>query len=116
MTEEEKKAIDFFKNQLKDTKTNYTSMYYHVNNLELVLNLIEKQEKIIKEQSYTNKKIRRTLKTVRKERNRQNKIIDKMAEEIYNLGQKQDMRNDNITIWIDKEHILNYFTNKVKEK
>ena len=48
--------------------------------------------------------------------NKQNKIIDKMADEIYDLGQKQDMRNDNITIWIDKEHILNYFTKLVEEK
>ena len=49
MSEEEKKAIDFFKTQLKNTQTNYTSMYYHVENLELVLNLIEKQQAEIEE-------------------------------------------------------------------
>lgn len=73
MSEEEKKAIE----ELKSLSPSEQS-------IEILLNLIEKQ----------------------------NKIIDKMAEEIYNLDQKQDMRNDNITIWINKEHILNYFTKK----
>ena len=111
MTEEEKKAIDFFKNQLKDTQTNYTSMYYHVENLELVLNLIEKQEKIIKEQSYTNKKKRRTLKTVRKERNKQNKIIDKMAEDIVLLRESGWLTNIN-----NKQDAIEYYTKLVEEE
>ena len=111
MLEEEKKAIDFFKTQLKNTQTNYTSMYYYVNNLELVLNLIEKQEKIIKDQSYTNKKIRKTLKTVRKERNKQNKIIDKMAEDVVLLKESGWLTNIN-----NKQDAIKYYTKLVKEE
>lgn len=48
--------------------------------LVIVLNLLEKQDKIIKQQSYTNKKIRNKLKTVRKERNKQQKEIEQEKE------------------------------------
>lgn len=103
LSKEEKKAIQMIKNQKEEVDDALIAMEIPENyigkdveqeylewqkNAELVLNLIEKQ----------------------------NKIIYKMADEIYDLGQKQDMRNDNITIWIDKEHILNYFTKLLEEE
>lgn len=94
LSKEEKRAIDFFK---KSFNKKIPPFWYDdtISNIEekikTILNHIEKQQADIK---------------------KKDNIIDKMAEEIYNLSQKQDMRNDNITIWINKEHILNYFTKK----
>lgn len=67
-----------------------------------LLDIIKKKNEIIKKQSYTNKKLRKTLKTVRKERNKQNKIIYKMAEQLT-------------TPVHSKKWVIDYFTNKVEE-
>ena len=57
MSEEEKKAIKYFKNRLKDVQTNYTSMYYKVDNLEILLNLIEKQQAELDKEKEKNKEL-----------------------------------------------------------
>lgn len=95
MNEEEKSVLKTFKEGYGLTKTEE----------RILINLIEKQNTIIKRQSYTNKKLRKTLKTVRKEKNKQNKIIDLMAEEIVNGVYK----------FRSKKQVINYFTNKVEE-
>lgn len=83
LSEEEKKAIKYFKNRLKDVQTNYTSMYYKVDNLEILLNLIKKQ----------------------------NKIIDKMAEDIILL--KECGWLTNIT---NKQDTIEFYTKLVEEE
>lgn len=101
MSEEEKSILKTFKEGYGLTKTEE----------RILINLIEKQNTIIKRQSYTNKKIRKTLKTVRKERNKQNKIIYKMAEELVDWY--MDNRISNRTI--DVQYVIEKFTNKVEE-
>lgn len=83
LSEEEKEAIKFLKNQLKDLQTYYTSMYYKVENLELVLNLIEKQQK----------------------------IIDKMAEDAVLLRESGWLTNIN-----NKQDAIEYYIKLVEEE
>ena len=49
MSDEEKKAQDYFKRRIANKKTAYTSIYFKIEKLETILNLIEKQQKEIKE-------------------------------------------------------------------
>lgn len=76
-----------------------------------LLDIIKKKNEIIKKQSYTNKKLRKTLKTVRKERNKQNKIIYKMAERLAEDKEWFYSEFDNYT----KQDFIEYFANKVEE-
>lgn len=76
-----------------------------------LLDIVKKKNEIIKKQSYTNKKLRKTLKTVRKERNKQNKIIYKMAKMLEKDHEWFYSEFDNYT----KQDFIDYFTNKVEE-
>lgn len=53
--------------------------------VDIALNLINKQQEIIKNQSYTNKKLRKKIKTIRKERNKLQKELDLKDKVIENL-------------------------------
>lgn len=101
MNEEEKSVLKTFKEGYGLTKTEE----------RILINLIEKQNTIIKRQSYTNKKLRKTLKTVRKERNKQNKIIYKMAKMLEKDHEWFYSEFDNYT----KQDFIEYFTKKVEE-
>lgn len=101
MSEEEESILKTFKEGYGLTKTEE----------RMLINLIEKQNIIIKRQSYTNKKLRKTLKTVRKERNKQNKIIYKMAKMLEKDHEWFYSEFDNYT----KQDFIEYFTNKAEE-
>lgn len=105
LNEEEKKAIT----SLRDFAYTLHGTF-SVAEAKTILNLIEKQQHIIEGKECVISTQAHNEKVLLEQLEKQNKIIDKMADEIYDLGQKQDTRNDNITIWVDKEHILNYFT------
>ena len=47
MTNEEKKAIEYFTRRIKNVKTKYTSIYFKVKYFKMLLNLIEKQDEMI---------------------------------------------------------------------
>lgn len=47
MSEEEKKAIEYFKRRIENVRTLYTSIYFKVKNLKILLNLIDKKDKVI---------------------------------------------------------------------
>lgn len=49
MNEEVKKAIEYFKRRIANKKTKYTSIYFKIEKLELLFNLIEQQQKEIEE-------------------------------------------------------------------
>ena len=113
MSEEEKFVIKTLKDSqnayIENTKIKKVEL--STDEAKVVLNLIEKQNIIIKRQSYTNKKLRKTLKTVRKERNKQNKIIYKMAKMLEKDHEWFYSEFDNYT----KQDFIDYFTNKVEE-
>lgn len=106
LSEEEKKAIKKFEklniNHFNNETINKNDLLSYYDGI-IILNLIDKQQEIVKNQSYTNKKLRNKIKTVRKERNKlqkkldlKNKIINKMAE---NLS----------TDYHSKEWVIKYF-------
>lgn len=75
---------------------------------KLLREAINKQQEIVKNQSYTNKKLRNKIKTVRKERNKlqkkldlKNKIINKMAEKLS-------------TDYHSKEWVIKHFENLIE--
>lgn len=133
MSEEEKKIIEtvenfikyYKKNEQTGNRANLDVLREECNAIEFILNKYDKQQKdiqdlldiikkkneIIKKQSYTNKKLRKTLKTVRKERNKQNKIIYKMAERLAEDKEWFYSEFDNYT----KQDFIEYFTNKAEE-
>lgn len=77
MTEEEQKAIK--KLEIEGTENNYLEV-------KIVLDLVDKQQETLRKQSYTNKKLRNKIKTVRKERNKLQKDIeikDKVIEKAF---------------------------------
>ena len=88
LSEEEKKAIKYFKNRLKDVQTNYTSMYYKVDNLEILLNLIGKQQAEIE---------------------KQDKMINRMAGSLL-------VRQVIFEEPASREDIINYFSKLVEEE
>lgn len=112
MSEEEESIFKTFKEGYGLTKTEE----------RMLINLIEKQNIIIKRQSYTNKKLRKTLKTVRKERNKQNKIIYKLAKYIasldidYDICSKLNKDCDQMSYGECEACIIEYFTKKVEGK
>jgi cysteinyl-tRNA synthetase len=80
MTDEEKMAVEYLKNYKYDNEV-YKS-------IQIVLNLIEKQDKIIKQQSYTNKKMRNKLKNYRKLLKLKDKTIANFEKELARLSEK----------------------------
>ena len=99
MTEEEQKAIEYFEHKVKNKLPLYEETYINgksyrrnilqletnfteeqANKTQIILNLISKQQTIIKQQSYTNKKMRNKIKTVRKERNKLKANIEKIQD------------------------------------
>ncbi len=85
-------------------------------NIEEAKEILDKSSKLHLQVDREPNKFDIAIETVLAELNKKDKIIDKMADEIYDLGQKQDERNDKFTIWVNKEHILNYFTNTEGDK
>lgn len=65
MTEEEQKAIE--KLEIEGTENNYLEV-------KIVLDLIDKQQETLRKQSYTNKKLRNKIKTIRSDYIHKDKI------------------------------------------
>ena len=125
MTEEEQKAIEILDTfELRRKTKNYNKLDLNdVYASQIALNLISKQQEIIKNQSYTNKKMRNKIKTVRKERNKlkadieiKDKVIEKMGEYIKDYDVNVYTGEDN---WKDTKQIKQYFyllcIRKIKE-
>lgn len=88
MTEQEQKAIE--KLEIEGTENNYLEV-------KIVLDLVDKQQETLRKQSYTNKKLRNKIKTVRKERNKLQKDIeikDKVIDELINFLLNYDIDED----------------------
>lgn len=79
LSEEEKKAIKKFEklniNHFNNETINKNDLLSYYDGI-IILNLINKQQEIVKNQSYTNKKLRNKIKTVKKERNKLQKKLD----------------------------------------
>ena len=91
MTEEEKKAIEIVKGISEDDLLNYwegPEEYY--NAIQVVLNLIQEQDRIIKNQSYTNKKMKKKLDNYRKLTKLKERTIQKQDTEINKLNNAID--------------------------
>ena len=114
MTEEEKKAIGQCNLLLNGEITLHIidddggTAYYGVVNkdynkdLEIVLNLIQKQDKIIKNQSYTNKKMKKKLDNYRKLTKLKERTIQKQDTEINKLNNViDDLCNDISKHWVE---------------
>lgn len=94
MTEEEQKVIENIEKELNkkyevvplykdfsiNSPMNIVQKHYNDTDIKIILNLISKQQEIIKNQSYTNKKMRNKIKTVRKERNKLKANIEKIQD------------------------------------
>jgi hypothetical protein len=87
MSEEEKEAIEEVKKQIEEAHNlNELNVFMtDSTTLKILLNLVDKLQKIIKEQSYTNKKMRKTLKTVRKERNKLQRENERLSQSNFHF-------------------------------
>lgn len=86
MTEEGKKAIEIVKGISEDDLLNYwEGPEEPYNAIQVVLNLIQKQDRIIKNQSYTNKKMKKKLDNYRKLTKLKERTIQKQDTEINKL-------------------------------
>ncbi len=56
MSDEEKKVIEYFKRRIANKKTAYTSIYFKIEKLDALINLIDKQSKEIEELKEERKK------------------------------------------------------------
>lgn len=119
MTEEEKEAIEETRLVVEHfDDENYIISYRH-ENLNVLLNLIDKLQQIIKKQSYTNKKLRNKIKTVRKERNKLQKENQELKEENEKINKAADKMYEYISYygWEDfesntgcnREEMVDYF-------
>lgn len=111
MKEEEKKAIEVLKQIIEKSRDLREEDFYsligihQIQAISTILNLIEKQQKELEKnknfidflQSNDVKKLGEIIK--------KDKIIDLMAEKIYEEG----------IVWDNKEEVKQYFENKAKE-
>lgn len=125
MNEEEKQAIKYFynlratideSNMLFDEDINIKCGKEMIKQITTVLNLLEKKDEIIKNQSYTNKKMRKKLQGYRKllklkerQLQKKDKQIDLMAEDIA-FSEEINSYEDIKTY---KKKIKQYFERKV---
>ena len=91
MTEEEKKAIEIVKGISEDDLLNYwEGPEEPYNAIQIALKLIKKQDEIIKNQSYTNKKMKKKLDNYRKLVKLKNRKLEKQDTEINKLKQENE--------------------------
>ena len=120
MNEEEKKAIEYTKSELKDEKirNDYKQLtgLYGNEEIETILNLIEKQQKEIEFQKDINKtekeRHKKTEKSLKGQTQKQNKIINKMAEKLVEDKEWFYSEFDNY----NQEQFIEYFTNLVEKE
>lgn len=113
MTDEEKKYIDIFINKCEkydeSVEVKGVSVGEESRILDTVvkyLKLIEKQQAEIEKYKQLYEKALNDLVISEHDKLKKNRIIDAMADKIKEEG----------IIWDNKQEIIEYFTNKVKEK
>ena len=121
MSEEEKEAIENTKKKIEATQKGLEEGRYYgerfnleqdIKREQVLLNYIDKLQKIIKKQSYTNKKLRNKIKTVRKERNKlqkENKKIDKAADKMYEYISYYGWEDFESNTGCNREEMVDYF-------
>lgn len=103
MTEEEKKAIKNIKEMIEnifkcEDDEEFVCDVSDGGYLQTALNLIQNQDKIIKNQSYTNKKMKKKLDNYRKLTKLKERKIGKQDTEINKLKEKLDITKTNYEI------------------
>lgn len=114
MSEEEKEAIEEVKKQIEEVHNlNELNIFMtDSTTLKIILNLIDRLQKIIKKQSYTNKKLRNKIKTVRKERNKlqkENEKINKAADKMYEYISYYGWEDFESNTGCNREEMVDYF-------
>ncbi len=90
MTEEEKKMLDIFKQEVEKEQSEYeqvneyTKFFY--NNHKFILNLIQKQEEELYKKEWLYERALSDVVEANKEIEKKDKIIDKMAHLIYEVA------------------------------
>lgn len=119
MSEEEKKAIEKtlvetihnYEEYYKGTETILPQISEDYKNANIILNLIDTQQETLRKQSYTNKKLRNKIKTVRKERNR----LQKELEYYKDKKQLEIDTAEEVLKWKGIYHLLSRKINGVLE-